>query len=83
MRMPKARVQWNREQALRRSLRNLEMRGLVELGPFVFYPWAERREIIRRYIEWWYRDPDNHTPGQLRMMTGALLTDAGRRVAAE
>jgi hypothetical protein len=46
------------------------MRGLVDLGPYVFYPWAERRELIGPYIEWWYRDPDNHTPGQSRMMTG-------------
>jgi hypothetical protein len=83
--------QWNIEQSTRRALRNLEQRGLIELGQYSFMPDAsepERREIpaLRKYfyishIEWSYRHPDEHVPGQSRWMTGVLLTDEGRRLA--
>ena len=71
------RWQWNKEQVVRRALRSLERRGLVELGSYVFH--------VEPIIDGWgfteirftYTDPDRHIPGSTRIMTGALLTDAG------
>lgn len=65
------RASWNIEQAQRRALRNLEARGLVTLGRYAFY-------ITER--EWVCVDPDTHVPGETRIMTGVLLTDAGREI---
>ena len=72
-----ARVSWNREQTMRRALRSLERRGLVELGRYVFAPepinWTGSTSII-----WTVRHPDDHVPGDTRIMTGVKLTALGR-----
>ena len=83
---PKGR--WNIEQATRRALRNLEKRGLVDLGRYVFFPEAEPRRsdkdrTIDAIIQWVPVQPNRHVPGQSRKMTGVLLTDEGRRLATE
>jgi hypothetical protein len=77
-----ARHQWNIEQAKRRALRNLERRGLVELGAysFSFMP-AAAMVGSSLNILWICQGPDDHVPGQSRIMTGVLLTDEGRRLA--
>jgi hypothetical protein len=75
------RVQWNIEQATRRALRSLEARGLVELGQYSFRPYAGQSGLSPQ-IEWHYRDPDEHVPGQSRFMTGVVLTEAGRSVSS-
>ena len=75
---------WNKEQAMRRALRNLEQRGLVKLGRYVFLPYAEHwRGALSPEIAWLYQHSNEHIPGQSRFMTGVLLTDEGRRVARE
>jgi hypothetical protein len=75
------RHQWNIEQATRRALRSLERRGLIELFQCSFAAYADtgphNPKIVYRPI-----DPDEHTPGQDRYMTGVRLTSEGRRVAA-
>ena len=71
-----ARASWNREQTLRRALKSLERRGLVELGRYVF------DNDPRGIYNWTVTDPDRHVPGVSRIMTGASLTPAGRAVAA-
>jgi hypothetical protein len=73
-----ARVAWNREQTLRRSLRSLERRGLVALGRYVFFPEPIITAFGNTSIVWTATYPDNHVPGDTRIMTGARLTDAGR-----
>jgi hypothetical protein len=76
------RVQWNLEQSIRRSLRSLEHRGLVELGRYCFRPFAEMSEgllgsLHQAEIVWTHIHPDEHVPGEGRIMTGVILTDAG------
>jgi hypothetical protein len=71
------------EQTLRRALRSLERRGLVTLGRYVFRPSADSRDWTGPSIVWRYRDPDDHVPGDSRMMTGALLTEAGWAVVRQ
>jgi len=67
------RGQWNIEQATRRALRSLERRGLIKLGRYSFMADAD---------EYGANDPDEHTPGRDRWMTGVLLTPEGRKAAA-
>jgi hypothetical protein len=78
---------WNLEQAMRRALRNLEQRGLVKLGRYVFMPYPEirRHPLLGRvpYLLWACQEPEQHIPGQSRILTGVLLTDIGRRVARD
>jgi hypothetical protein len=77
---------WNIEQAARRSLRNLEQRGLVKLRRCVFMPYADVKRGfagLQPYLIWAYTHPNQHIPGQTRIMTGVLLTDRGRRVARD
>ena len=76
------RVQWNVEQATRRALRSLERRGLVELGRYCFRPFVEGGAFSPQIV-WSYVDPDDHVPGDSRVMTGVLLTEAGWAAAAE
>jgi hypothetical protein len=78
-----ASVQWNIEQAQRRALRNLQQRGLVELGRYVFLPEPILTALGTTSIVWRYRPPGDHVPGQSRIMTGVLLTDAGRDAAKQ
>jgi hypothetical protein len=75
------RVQWNHEQSVRRALRSLERRGLVELGRYVFNVSAD---IVGGYPRIMHdaAQPEAHVPGQSRIMTGARLTDAGRLAVA-
>ena len=80
-----ARGRWNLEQATRRALRSLERRGLVFLDRYVFRP----EPIITNgngwgspEIVWNYVDPDDHIPGESRIMTGVMLTDAGEAAVA-
>jgi hypothetical protein len=68
-------VAWNLEQSQRRSLRNLEDRGLVRLERCSFSPGEGAGE-------WEYRI-GYHMPGQDRIMTGVVLTKEGRRVARQ
>jgi hypothetical protein len=85
--------QWNIEQAMRRSLRSLKQRGLVDLGRYAFdqavgdVRRVDNHELRASYltadIEWHAVNPDQHIPGQSHIMTGVLLTDEGRRVASE
>ncbi len=72
-----AHAEWNREQTVRRALRSLERRGLIKLGRYVFT--AEPISRLGTSIEWRCTDPDNHSPsgGLTRIMSGALLTEAG------
>ena len=63
-----ARGAWNREQTVRRALRSLERRGLVTLDRYVFSFHGD---------DWGCLEPDRHIPGDTRIMTGALLTEAG------
>ena len=63
-----ARGAWNREQTVRRALRSLERRGLVTLDRYVFSFHGD---------DWCCLEPDRHIPGDTRIMTGALLTEAG------
>lgn len=78
------RIQWNIEQSVRRALRSMERRGLVELGSYYFSgdaDWPKGRmgpEII-----WSCAHPEDYVPGQGRIMTGVLLTDAGRAMVTE
>ena len=74
------RVQWNIEQATRRALRSLEKRGLVELGRYVF-EYLPPAGFHSTDHGWFTIDPDDHVPGQTRIMTGVMLTDAGRAAA--
>jgi hypothetical protein len=76
-----ARGQWNIEQALRRSLRSLERRGLVELGRYCFRPDADMYRGGSPEIFWSYVHPDDYVPGEMRTMTGVTLTDAGWALA--
>jgi len=62
---------WNREQSTRRALRSLARRGLIELGRYVF-------DVTDDYQ---YLDPADHTPGDTRIMAGALLTATGWAIA--
>jgi hypothetical protein len=73
-----ARNQWNIEQAMRRALRSLERRGLVTLARYVFFPEPVSGFLGSVNMRWAYTAPDNHVPGDSRIMLGALLTDAGR-----
>jgi hypothetical protein len=81
------RQEWNREQALRRALRSLEKRGLVDLGQYVFTPFPEPyvtphpHHFLDARIKWMAMNPDQHIPGKMRIMTGVLLTEEGRRIA--
>jgi hypothetical protein len=79
-----ARVQWNIEQATRRSLRSLERRGLVELGRCCFLPVADMigRQLSPQ-IYWSHVHPDDYVPGEMRTMTGVVLTKAGWDVVEE
>ena len=75
---------WNTEQSLRRSLRSMERRGLVELNRYCFWPVADMPVgHMSPNIFWVYQDPDDYVPGEMRMMTGVVLTEAGRAVIAE
>jgi hypothetical protein len=78
-----ARIQWNLEQATRRSLRSLERRGLVKLGRHCFQPYADIGAMSSPQIVWAYVRRRHRVPGETRMMTGVLLTDAGRALVAE
>ena len=70
------RVNWNREQTLRRALRSLQRRGLVELERCHFWPYADMpRGAMSPNIFWSYIDPDEYLPGEMRTMTGVLLTE--------
>jgi hypothetical protein len=71
------RNQWNIEQATRRALRSLERRGLVTLGRYVFACEPSSGFFGNVSLIWTYRAPDDHVPGDTRIMTGALLTEAG------
>lgn len=73
-----ARKQWNLEQAMRRALRSLEQRGLVELGRYVFQPYADVVGLGGPSIIWVCRPSDDHVPGESKIMTGAKITEAGR-----
>jgi len=75
-----ARAQWNLEQSVRRALRSLEMRGLVKLDRYCFHEFAEMG-TFGTYTVLEATHPDNHVPGQTRIMTGVTLTEAGREVA--
>jgi hypothetical protein len=76
------RAAWNIEQALRRSLRTLEQRGLVTLGRYCFRPDADMpRGTMSPSIFWTYVHPDHHVIGESRFMTGVLLTEAGWAIA--
>jgi hypothetical protein len=89
---PKVTNEWNIEQAMRRALRNLEQRGLVELGRYAFMPYAEIQRHVTSNGEprpfaspttiWVYQHPDEHIPGRSRYMTGVLLTEKGRQIAS-
>jgi hypothetical protein len=76
-----ARVQWNLEQSVRRALRSLERRGLVKLNRYCFsddiaggpFPHITHSAI----------HPANHVPGETRIWTGVVLTEAGREIAGE
>jgi hypothetical protein len=81
-------IAWNVEQAQRSSLRNLEQRGLVTLGHYVFMPYAEAYTIhnpdghmVDAEIIWYYVHPRDHLPGESRRMTGVQLTKSGREYA--
>jgi hypothetical protein len=76
------RVQWNTEQSLRRSLRSMERRGLVELDRYCFAPEPTWNGMTTQIV-WNCIHLDDYVPGEMRLMTGALLTDAGRAVIAE
>jgi hypothetical protein len=79
-----ARVQWNIEQATRRSLRSLKRRGLVELGRCCFSPVADMSrggEVPQ--IFWNYVRRRRRVPGETRIMTGVRLTEAGWALVAE
>ena len=78
-----ARVQWNIEQATRRSLRSLERRGLVELGRYCFRPVADMNRGGGPQIFWSCVRRGRRVPGETRTMTGVLLTDAGWALVAE
>jgi hypothetical protein len=72
------RVQWNIEQSIRRSLRSLERRGLVELGSYSFWPFPATEEtwwLVQKFAE--------HVPGKDRIMIGAMLTAAGSALVAQ
>jgi hypothetical protein len=81
---------WNTEQSLRRALRSLEKRGLVELGTYSFMPRQERQRLRGRHYrpaldavgEWIAQDAWHHT-SRSHYMTGVSLTDKGRQVATE
>jgi hypothetical protein len=73
-----ARAQWNVEQSIRRALRSLERRGLVELDRYCFRP-EPRRDVIL----WNYIHPKKYVAGEGRMMTGVVLTAAGKAMAVE
>jgi hypothetical protein len=75
-----ARAAWNREQTMRRALRSLERRGLVELGRYVFFPEPVERHLSISIV-WTVIDPDDHVPGESRIMTGVRLTALGREAA--
>jgi hypothetical protein len=72
------RWEWNREQAKRRALRNLEARGLVRLGRYVFAPEAGVREEHPHYPR---IDLDDHVPGQTRIAVGVRLSGPLQRGA--
>jgi hypothetical protein len=76
-----ARNKWNIEQAQRRALRNLEQRGLVVLGRYVFQPEPVIEGFGWANIAWTYVRQEHHVPGESRIMTGVLLTEAGRQIA--
>jgi hypothetical protein len=78
-----ARIQWNLEQATRRSLRSLERRGLVKLGRYCFWPHAESGGMGQASIFWSYVHPEKYVPGEMRIMTGVVLTAGGRDVVAQ
>jgi hypothetical protein len=88
VREDQAKQAWNVEQAQRRSLRNLEQRGLVRQGHYVFMPYAESYTVhttdghmVEAEIIWYYVHPRDHLSGQSRMMTGVQLTKSGREYA--
>jgi hypothetical protein len=78
-----ARAQWNVEQAVRRSLRSLQGRGLVKLGRCCFYPVAYMNRVGGTQIFWNYVCRRHRVTGETRIMTGVLLTDAGWAMVAE
>lgn len=78
----RARGEWNEEQGIRRALRSLERRGLVELGRYCFEPCPEQLSSFSCDIIWCYVHPDLYVPGHMRAMTGAVLTEAGRAFLA-
>jgi hypothetical protein len=66
-------VHWNKEQAQRRALRNLEARGLIT-----------QEQMSFAYIDnRWVETPSCATPSIPRFMLGVMLTDEGRRVARQ
>jgi hypothetical protein len=75
-----SREQWNWEQSVRRALRSLEARGLVKLDRYCFYAFADVG-AFGPYTDLTITHPDNHVPGQTRIMTGVTLTEAGREAA--
>jgi hypothetical protein len=77
------RSQWNNEQSVRRALRSLARRGLVETGRYVFLEFADTPHgSLSPRICWTAINPDDHVPGQTRIMTGVRLTSEGEAVAA-
>ncbi|MDQ0320767.1 DNA-binding transcriptional ArsR family regulator [Pararhizobium capsulatum DSM 1112] len=70
---------WNKEQAVRRALRSLENRGVVELRRYRYY-WVDGRTVGNKYVQgsWHILDDDQYYyPGEDRTMIGAVLTEAG------
>jgi hypothetical protein len=67
------RQDWNSEQSLRRALKSLQRRGLIGIARYVFMVMPDGYDLVHVCT-----NPENHVPGQTRIMTGAYLTDAGR-----
>jgi hypothetical protein len=70
------RLNWNREQTVRRALRSLERRGLVHLERHAF-----SLILVGHGVYWSSNVPEAHVPGESQLMTGVELTDAGRKLA--
>ena len=49
-----------------------------QTGSLLFLARASHGNGITTTIVWFYTHPDDYVPGEMRMMTGALLTVAGR-----
>jgi hypothetical protein len=81
---PPAQREWNIEQSQRRALKSLERRGLITLGSYYFSPYAEETGFMHQArIYWSYTRPKDHVPGQSRIMTGIILTEAGWTMVAQ